>query len=178
MENVPPKLYVEDPNHKIPRVRLTDEEYARAIQAMVIVCTDVAIVDPSMETIYLAKRSARPGKGWWWFIGGRSAVGETERQSITRCLHRETGLQIAEDRFCFRCMNRFFLKDREQEPQNVGCDSLSYTFSLDLTSEERRQIVLDKAEYGQSELGEFDRKRIQQSDIQPAISDFYKMVFG
>jgi len=179
MVNSAPKLFVEHPGHVYYPLHLEEEEYARAIQSLVIVCTDIGIIDPESKTIYLARRALRAARGWWWFIGGRSRIGETEYQSAQRCFKRETGLLIAEERFNFVCMNRYFFKDRQQEPREVGCDSLSYALSLHLTDEERTRIVLDPHEYLDGGLQAFDYERLQSAEgVHDPIRDFYIRVFG
>lgn len=174
-----PKLFIEQPRRVYYPLRLEEGEYARAIQSLVIVCTDIGIIDVSSKMIYLAQRALRPASGWWWFIGGRSHIGETEYQSAQRCFKRETGLLIAEERFNFVCMKRYFFKDRQQEPREAGCDSLCYTLSLCLTDEERARITLDSSEYLGGGLQAFDYEKLQSTEgVQDPIRDFYIEVFG
>lgn len=174
-----PKLFIEQSGHTYYIISLEEREYARAIQSLVFVCTDIGIIDVSSKMIYLAQRALRPGSGWWWFIGGRSHIGETEYQSAQRCFKRETGLLIAEERFNFVCMNRYFFKDRQQEPREVGCDSLCYTLSLNLTDEERAQITLDSSEYLGGGLQAFDYERLKSTEgVHDPVRDFYTKIFG
>lgn len=177
MKSLAPKLYVEQPGHVYQPLRLEEAEYARAIQSLVVVCTDIGIIDPEFKTIYLVRRFSRPASGWWWFIGGRSRIGETEQQSARRCFRRETRLLIGEERFNFVCMNRYFFKDRQQLPHEVGCDSLCYTLSVQLTKEERNRIVLDPREY-RGGLQAFRYEELQSTErVQDPIRDFYTKVF-
>ncbi|MDO8574889.1 MAG: NUDIX domain-containing protein [bacterium] len=173
-----PKLFVEQSGRMYYPLRLEEREYARAIQSLVFVCTDIGIIDVSSKMIYLARRALRPASGWWWFIGGRSRIGETEYQSAQRCFERETGLLIAEERFNFVCMNRYFFKDRQQEPREAGCDSLCYTLSLHLTDEERARIILDPHEYLGGGLQAFDYEKLQSTEgVQDPVRDFYIKAF-
>lgn len=172
-----PTLYVQDSDKNYPRIRLSDEEYGRAIQAFPVVCSDVVIIDRDKKTIFLTNRASKPAGGWW-FIGGRSFVGETEFQSIQRCFKRETGLLIPEERFKFVCMNRYFFSDRQQEPQDMGCDSLCYTMALELTEEERKRVVLDPVEYADGKLREFTWSDLQSKDVRQMFRDFYTKVFA
>ncbi len=178
MSNASPKLYRDQSEKKYPSVRLGDEEYGRAIQSLVVVCTDIVVVDTPTKTIYLPRRASRPASGKWWFVGGRSFIGETEQQSAQRCFRRETGLLIEENRFEFICMNRYFFADRQQIPQDVGCDSLCYTFSLQLTEEERSRVVLDPKEYQEGGLRAFGREDLQTEGVQQCVRDVYKNIFG
>lgn len=178
MENSSPKIYVEEPGHIYDPLRLEEAEYARAIQSLIVVCTDIGIIDSESKTIYLARRASRPANGWWWFIGGRSRIGETEHQSARRCFQRETGLLIDERRFNFVCMNRYFFKNRQQLPHEVGCDSLCYTLSVGLTKEERDRVILDPHEYLDSGLREFHYEELRLTEgVQDPIRDFYAEVF-
>lgn len=177
-----PKFWREDPEHVIPRLRIeSDGEYARAIQALVVVCTDVAIIDSPSKTIYLAKRASRPAHDRWWYIGGRCFPGETEYESMQRCFKRETGLLIEQSRFVFRCMNRYTFKDRQQEPVEIGCDSLCYTFTVELSADERELITLDQHEYAAGGLHAFthaDLPHIEKEDDNiKTVSALYAQVF-
>lgn len=174
-----PKLYVEDSSHVYPKIHLSDEEYANAIQTLVVVCTDVVFIDRPKKTIYLARRASKPAQGWWWFIGGRSRVGEDERSSIQRCVLRETKLTISKERFEFVCMNRYFFKNRAQPPQEVGCDSLCYVFCLELTPEELNGIQLDAQEYvAGNELRAFTyADLVKDPDVTPQVLDVYLRIF-
>ncbi|MEK7107572.1 MAG: NUDIX hydrolase [Patescibacteria group bacterium] len=179
MKNQAPKLYVEQPGHVYQPLRLGEAEYAKAIQSLVVVCTDIGIIDPEAKTIYLARRKSRPASGWWWFIGGRCCVGETECQSAQRCFKRETGLLIERERFQYVSMNRYFFKDRQQAPHEVGCDSLCYTLSLQLTREERGRIALDPHEYLDGGLRAFNCQELQATEgVQDSVRDFYAKIFA
>lgn len=177
MNNHIPSLFQEDPHHRFDPIRLTDDEYARAIATLVVVCTDIGIVDRKTNTIYLAQRKARPAKGWWWYIGGRSRVGETEIQSAQRCFLRETGLSIDDARLSFITMQRHFFKDRQQPPTKTGCDSLCYVFALELTEQERQSIHLDKDEYEDGAFKAFSYTGSPHPELPAAINDFCKKVF-
>lgn len=157
---------------------LPDEVYAQALESFVVVCTDVVPINRSRRTIYLARRAVKPMQGWWW-IGGRMFAGEHEQESVKRCFRRETSLDLPSERFEYVAMYRYWWKDRKQEPQDKGADDLSYTFVVELTSEELRKVShkLDKKEYAQGGLQEFDRERLSIENVHPAILDLYNRVF-
>jgi len=172
-----PKVYVDEPRQIFNPLFLSDEEYERATRALIIVCTDVGLIDVRSKTIWLARRSSRPAQNQWWFIGGRTRIGETETESIQRCFKRETGLLIPKNRFNFVCMNRFFWKDRQQLPHEAGCDCLAYTMALQLSHEERAQIVLDRNEYQDGGLRAFSYDSLKAEGIHQYIRDFCEKVF-
>ena len=171
--------FIEDKKHTFVPKRLADAEYADAIQCLTVVCTDVCIIDRHNKLFYLAPRKSKPFANKWWYIGGRSLFGERENYSIQRCFKRETGLLINKDRFELIQMNRYLLVDREFEPCNIGTDSLCYTFVIELTDQERSQLVLDKDEYTNGkDLKSFDRKELAESkDVPPPILELYDKVF-
>lgn len=176
--HAPIRIYTEPGFISPPRVFLDEETYGKAIQSFPIVCTDAAIVDPSTETIFLAKRRIQPAIDWWWIIGGRSFAGENEFESMQRCFKRETGLGINEKRFRFIRMNRYHWEFRQQEPQDAGSDNLCYTFFIELTPVERSQIILDPSEYYEDSLIAFNRKNIQETEgVSKQIIDLYKTIF-
>lgn len=178
MKNSAPKLYREHPGQRFRVIRLGDVEYGRAIQSLVLVCTDVGIIDSATQTIYLAKRASKPNSGRWWFVGGRTFPGESEHRSIKRCFRRETGLNIALRRFRFVCINRYFWADRAQSPQEVGCDSLCYTMSVELTLTEIMSVRLDTHEY-EGGLRPFKYSELLHTpNIGEPVIDFYQRVFG
>jgi ADP-ribose pyrophosphatase YjhB (NUDIX family) len=172
-----PDVYPETDELVLKGSFMSDAAYAEAMDSMVIVCTDVVIVDPDSETIMLVKRKAKPMKGWWW-IGGRVRKGEPFVIAAARNFKRETGLDIALERFVYVMDSRYFWKDRQQEPQDAGSDNLAYTFSVELTADELEQIVLDPNEYEQEAgLTKFDFLALKAPDIHPVIRTFFNTIF-
>ncbi len=107
-------------------------------------------------------------------------AGEMPEDSIRRHFLEETSLRLRQDRFCLISLNRYFWKDREQKPQNVGCDGLVYTFVVELFPKEIRTMSehLDPREYdAKYEIQEFDSERLKKEKVNPAILDLYKEVF-
>lgn len=179
MKSQTPKLYIEDVKHIFPRIYLPDDVYVQALDAMILVCTDIGIIDRRDRAVFLIRRKARPADGWLWFLGGRSYPGESETSAAHRCILRETGLSITKERFEFVSMNRYFFPDREQFPQDRGTDSLCYTFALELSQDERSKMVIDAKEYS----GGLVRYTVQEIIGNPEkfpehIVDFCKDVFG
>ncbi len=145
-----PTVYTEPGSKPIPRVRLDDAPYGLALQRFIGLCTDAMIVgfDFSLDKLvaFLAKRKAKPMSSWW-MIGGGRMPGETPSQSIVRCFKSETGLTVDEERFGYLCRNSYIWKDRQQQPQDVGCHMEADTFVVVLTHDEMAAIRLDKNEY-------------------------------
>lgn len=173
---VPMHTYIEGGYQEIPSVYLSDEEYARALQCFVPACTDVVPIRNEKRTIYLARRKQKPMIDWWW-VGGRMKPNETFLDSAVRCFRRETKLDIDPGRLVLRAVNDYFLKDRQQEPQNVGCHMLGITFSLEITPEELKQTRLDENGYEQNELDPFTREDLLKASVFPAVLDMYDLIF-
>lgn len=175
-----PVLYKEETAVALPRKFLGDDEYADALEAFVLVCTDCVLINQERQTFYLAKRKSKP-LSEWWFIGGRTFCGEDEITSIRRCLKRETKLDISPDRFRFLTMKRYLFKDRQQIPQNKSCDSLCYIFALFVTDEEIAiaNANLDPEEYDTNiGLREFTADDLGKEGVFPPIVDLYEEIFS
>ena len=173
-------LYKENPDVVIPRKFLETDVYAAALEAFVLVCTDCVFFNESRRTFFLAKRKSKPMSDWW-FIGGRSFAGEDEVTSVKRCVKRETGLELDIHRFKFLTMKRYFFKDRQQPPQNKGCDSLCYIFGVGLEDKEVELVKsnLDPKEYDTAAgLKEFGPEDLSKENVFPAIMDLYEYVFN
>lgn len=178
-------LYRQDPKHVMPRVFISDTAYAEAITGMVIVCTDVVLLNRERQTFYLATRRSLPMRGLWW-IGGRMNAGETERESIMRAFRRETGLELPAGRFVETPrMTRYQWSERQQVPQTLGSDNLCYNYSLELSGEELAHVAahLDPNEYDQEVgLREFTRAELKaiysEGRLHPVIWDIYQTIFG
>ncbi len=175
-----PRLYREDPLHKMPRTFLEDEVYARAIESLIIACADTVVIDPRQRTFFLVKRTIKPMAGLW-VIGGRRIAGETPLESAERCFKRETGLDLGLRRFRFAAIQELLWKDREQSPQGAGSHNLSYTFTAALSAEERASAAasLDGKEYEKGfGLREFDRDALVKANVNEALIDLYDIVFS
>ena len=175
-----PVLYRENPNVVIPHKFIKDDTaYGEALEAFVLVCTDCLFINKKRQTIFLAKRKSKP-LSEWWMIGGRIFAGEEEKTAMCRSLKRETGLEISPERLKFLTMKRYLFKDRQQQPQDKGCDSLCYTFGLEVTDDEIEIVKsnLDVAEYDRTlGLQEFDPDRLTAENVFPPIIDLYEEVF-
>lgn len=176
---VPYRRYIEEGHKKMPRKFLDEKTYSDAIQAFVVVCADVVPINRERKTFYLTKRASKPIQGWWE-LGGRIFAGEPEHEAIIRIVKQETGLELPSKRFSLVSKSRYFCKDREQEPQDIGCDSFVYHFIVELSKEELQAASenLDRKEYElDAGLHEFNRERIISEKVPEAILDLYDTVF-
>lgn len=163
----------------MPKERLENQIYARAIESLVIVCTDIIMVCRGKNLVYLAKRRQKPLLGWW-MIGGRMRAGEDYLESAQRYMYEEAGMKIEKNRFEYVTTNRYWCKDRQQIPQEIGSDSEGHIFSLEVSDEELKSIALnlDEYEYDRKEgIREFSRETLIAAKIHPAIIDIYNKIF-
>lgn len=175
-----PKVYQESPGFRITPLPASPELHARVLESYINVCADAVPVNFSRKTIWLAKRRTKPHQDWWW-IGGWMQAGETAEEAMSRKWANETPVKVAPARFVFVCLNRYFWKERQQKPQDIGCDCLAFTFLVELTAEELDSVSrgLDPSEYdATSGLQEFDRQGLTDINAHPAILDFYDQVFS
>lgn len=173
------RLYVEDPNHRMPRKFLSADVYAQAIESFPIVCTDAVPISREHGTLYLAKRVIKPMEGWW-IIGGRSFASEMPEDSVRRHFRQDTSLDIPPERFGFVCMNRYIWRDRQQEPQDVGSDCLGYTFAVELEPSELEiaSANMNPQEYDTGVgLREFSLSQLMVEGVHQAVLDMYEKIF-
>ena len=178
-DNIPYRTYFELGTKKMPPVFLDDETYGKAIRSLIVVAADAVPINKERRTFYLAKRIAKPIRGWWE-LGGRILCGEPEGEAISRIVKREASIEVSPERFILVSQGRYFLKDRQQEPQNAGNDTLCYHFVVELTDAELRlaSANLDEKEYQRNVgLQEFDRPRILKENVEQPILDLYDTVF-
>ena len=173
------RSYTDDGYQSYPSIRLSDEEYAKSLQCFVIACADILPINLEKKTIYLASRNIKPKKGWWW-IGGRMMPHDLPKDAAARNLKRETNLEIPQNRFKLVAVLDHRCKDREQQPQDIGYHAMAYTFTVELTDAETASASenLDKDEYKQRKgLSVFNRERLVNEKVDPAILDLYDHIF-
>ena len=172
--------YIEDPNFKMPRKFLPDKIFAEAMESFVIVDADVVFVTKGdRSTLLLARRKAKPVQGGLWFVGGRIYAGESELEGIVRLVKRETGLEIAPERFEYLRMQRYMWNNRQQEPQDKGSDNLCYMFALEITPDEREQASqqLDPNEYESEDgLREYSKEMLEKEGVHQAVLDLFNLI--
>ncbi len=175
-----PTLYRETPEHSMQRYFMTATAYEEAIRSFIIVCVDAVVIDSLRKTFWLIKRSQKPMQGVW-VIGGRRAAGQTPIQAIERVFFRETSLLLGAERFTYVKENEYLWKDREQEPQNVGCHGVVQVFAVELTPQEREHTAanLEKTGYVPGwGLQEYNREKLlADTGIHKALLDLYDTIF-
>ena len=173
-----PRFYSEEPKRSLGTF-LDDDVYMRAVESLIIVCTDFVPVDRARRVIYLSKRIVHSARGVWRF-GGRQRAGETIHDSCTRIAKRELGLLIPPKRFMYLTTAEDLWAWRKQEPQNTGAHNLTHIFSIECTPNELAlaSIHLDPSEYDTSfGIQEFDRARLVAENVRPQIIDMYDALF-
>lgn len=174
-----PRIYIQDASFVMPRTFLTEEEYGRALESLVVVCADVLVVNKERNVLLLASRKAKPIQGPWMF-GGRLYAGERETDAASRILERETSLHIEKSRLQYIGMHRYVCSERQQIPQDKGSDTLAFNFYLELSNEEIQQAAssLDSDEYDkEAGLKEFDMKALESEHVHPALLDLHNQIF-
>lgn len=175
-----PKIYKDVGFAPKAPVFLPDDVYAQALESFVLACVDVVVIDSGDKTLYLAKRIARPGAGWWW-MGGRMVAGEEPRQTAVRVFARETDFHIDPAKLSFVALQRNFFADRKQEPIDKGTDGICYVYAIELKDSERNAVAahLDSKEY-EASLGlvPFTKERIETEGVREQVRDVYEALFG
>lgn len=177
--NILVRSYTERGYQPIPLIRLSDDEYGNGLQCFVPACTDIVPIDVGQRTIYLAQRASKPMTGWWW-IGGRMDPCEIKEEAVVRRFQQETKLELPQSRFRLVAVFDYRWKDRAQNPQEIGCHMLSYTFTVELTPKELAFVSanLEEKEYDkEAGLFAFNRKRLVEGKVFPSIIDLYDHVF-
>lgn len=172
-----PKVYVEPgAEDRLKPVFMTDDVYEQASRSMIIDCTDVLLYDRGRRVIWLATRRLKPMSGLW-VIGGRRKPGETPAQSALRCFERETKVKLEPSRLMFLTENEYIWKDRQQEPQDVGCHVVARVFGVLVSDAEelaQMQRGLHPAEYDvEAGLQAFSREGLVRANAHPALIDLY-----
>ncbi|HVC36399.1 MAG TPA: NUDIX domain-containing protein [Candidatus Dormibacteraeota bacterium] len=118
---------------------LSDQEYGRVLDHVVVGCVDVAVVNG--EEILLEKRNNDPIKENWWIFGGRILVGETLQGSAQRQLKRELGLEVV-DSSRFLEIGTFNLRwpSRKEPTTTNGVHHLLIAHMIEVDDSERKSL--------------------------------------
>lgn len=160
----------------MPNAPLSEEVYAEAMGAMVVVCTDVVCINRHHRTVLLAHRRVKPMPGLW-VVGGRVRAGESFKEAAVRKLADEIKIVVAKSRLGFVREDRFIWSERQQEPQNVGSDNICHVFHLELTTRELELVRLDPSEYADTQLREYSRQALVAAGVHERILDLYDEIF-
>ncbi len=174
------KSYTEAGYQPIPPVRMSDADYAGALQCFVPACVDIVPINSDKKWIYLARRRTKPMIGWWW-IGGRMMPHDTRlEEAAIRSFQRETDVLLTADRLKLTAILDYRFKDRAQMPDNIGCHALGITFTVELTYEEIIHVSdnLDRNEYYQRDgLVPFDRAFLVFEKASAPVLELYDHIF-
>jgi len=167
-----------DADHVIPPKRLSTETYADAMSGLIIVCADAVIIAPRERTVYLAKRSVNPMKGFWT-IGGRRFAGEAAIEAVRRNLLRETGVDADEARFIHATTVEIVWRNRKEEPVDQGKHDIIHFFSIVLSEQEllKANANLLASEYEGMSLRPFTFEELLNHRVNPVMQYVYKAVF-
>jgi hypothetical protein len=157
---------------------ISQEAYSEVVQKSIVPCTDVVFLNKKEKVLYLGKRSVLPMKGIW-FMGGRMFFNDrSPQESIARCVEMETGVRIKLERFEFICTNLYsWIKVAQGD---FPGKNLGLTYGCDITAAEVEQIShgLSATEYDKEfGLQRFDRARLVDAKVHPAIIDIYDQLF-
>lgn len=107
---------------------MTDEEYGKVLDNIVICCADVVPYDPNGKVL-LGKRQQKPLLNWS-IIGGRMQAGESPEEAARRNLQRELHFDSSGLNFWQIGVYSWTFATRAQEPQDRGCHLVSFVFSF------------------------------------------------
>ena len=129
-------------------VFLPDEDYSRALDALVKAVSDVLITDAFGTRVFLGKRKVHPLQDWWC-IGGRARPGECPRLAAARNVRRELRLDINPARFQPVAHYSFLWSMRAQAPAENGTADTCTMHWLRVTDDEAAAAVHDLDEYSE-----------------------------
>lgn len=116
---------------------IPEDQYARIIEALPILCVDILIKNPKGEYL-LIKRARKPLMGEWWVIGGRVLKGETLENAAIRKIKEETGLTVGKVQLVGYYED---VSEANRFDSAVPLHSVSVVFLA--VSDSREQVVLD-----------------------------------
>ncbi len=172
------EIYIEN-GHQIKGVYLKTPLYSKALESMIVVCSDIMIFNRKEKSVYLAKRQVEPMKGWWE-IGGRRFAGETALEAAVKNFTRETTLKISPSRFKFITTIENIWQKRKEKPIKIGKHDLVFIFAVNLNKKEIKIASenLNTKEYYSNSLEKFDKKRLLKEKIHPALVEIYDKIFN
>jgi len=129
-------------NFKSHATYLSDEDYAKVLDNVVIACVDCILVNKDGEML-LGKRTFEPQPDWW-IVGGRMQPGESFELAATRILKRELSLAIAPSRFHYLATYSFVWARRAESPQENGSHTISIIMVAQLKDAEIAKITPNK----------------------------------
>eukprot|EP00401_Gymnodinium_catenatum_P042965 CAMPEP_0117501566 /NCGR_PEP_ID=MMETSP0784-20121206/23366_1 /TAXON_ID=39447 /ORGANISM="" /LENGTH=219 /DNA_ID=CAMNT_0005296827 /DNA_START=65 /DNA_END=721 /DNA_ORIENTATION=+ len=145
---------------------LPEEEYGRALDAIVKACSDIMVTSHDGEQVFLGKRKVEPQPGWW-YIGGRSRPGESPQQAAARNVRRELNLELPPSRFEVVGNYSLVWQMRAQAPADHGTADISTVHQLKISAEEASAVLLDEKEYCEARW--FRAKEVLEGEFHPVL---------
>mmetsp|Transcript_27636 Transcript_27636/g.72609 ORF Transcript_27636/g.72609 Transcript_27636/m.72609 type:complete len:230 (-) Transcript_27636:4-693(-) len=146
---------------------LPDDEYGRALDALVKACSDVLITTAGGGRVLLGKRNTEPQPDWWYF-GGRVKPGMSPEEGAAKNVKRELGLDKPASEFKVIANYSFVWKWRAQAPADHGTADISTIHNLELESEaEVAHFMPDPKEY--DDFRWFDTDEVLAGEFHPAL---------
>jgi len=142
---------------------LSDEEYGKVLDSIVITCADIILVNDNK--ILLGKRSRDPQSDWW-IIGGRMKPGESFEEAASRNAGRELGINIDPEKIKYLTTFSGVWDTRHHPPKENGAHTVSVVMWADITDEEKSSIKTND-EY--EAIQWIEPKRIMESDFHGAV---------
>ena len=176
IENGTVTVYEEEGHPPARKAWMSDPSFREYLNCCVVVDVDTVIIDSMNDVLYLAKRTTKPAQGWLWALGGKLNPFENTDDASVRFLHEDAGIDVSPDRVKLVTMTRYMWREIAQDDVQ-GSDNLCFTYAVELTAEERSQVVLSGKEYDQSfglvPIGRYDLERITAP-----MRDLYYEIFG
>lgn len=158
----------EDPAHHIEHIRLSNEQYALATQALPVVCTDVVLVD-QLGRFVLSYRNHPAASGWWW-SGGSWKAELSREESIAKILKRELG--FVPEKVTTLAIFDHFWSTRGELPHETGRHDIIFLHSVVVDEDTIANITLDPNEYDSARgLMRYDGTQ----DVRPVIKKTYEL---
>lgn len=158
----------ENLQHRLPHVRLSDDEYARATAGLPVLCTDLVLVDEH-DRFVLSYRNHPCAQGWWW-MGGSWKAEFTREESLEHILKREIGFTPS-NTVLFACFDYFWVTRRE-DPTDSGRHEMIFLHYMRVSEEIISRITLDPNEYDAARgLLRYDGTQ----EVRPAVKEAYAL---
>lgn len=119
---------------------MDDATYAKALDAIVLTCTDIALTKNGQ--LLLGKRTRHPQPDWW-VVGGRMRAGETFAASAARLLKKELGLAVTPERLVPLTVFSAAWNQRAFEPVSNGTHTVSIVMHLEVSDHEAEGLVFN-----------------------------------
>ena len=116
---------------------IPEEEYARIMNVLPILCVDVAVQDAKGQYL-LIRRANEPLKGQWWVIGGRVMKGETLEQAAVRKVREEAGMNV-----CSVKPIGYYEDVSEMNPLGLSSPQHSVSVVFSARFDDHQQVRLD-----------------------------------